>query len=309
MRSTANDRIINYIEGELSEDRRRHTFGVVKEAKNLAILYGVDPKKAELAALCHDLVRDKPQESLDILIENLNLDRTLVGNRNLSHGKIAGALISKEFGITDQEIIDAVSYHTTGRARMSELEKVLYLADAIEHGRNYSGVDELRELAYIDLDNACILAMNQSLEYVRRKGTTLDRNTIDAIHYLERLKGIGMGNKEIALKTAAILMNKKALDVVVIDIATKSSFADYLVIATGGSERQIDSLTQEVSDQLASEGILVKNVEGKKASGWILMDYGDILVNVFTLEQRSRYNIEKIWGDGIFLEIEESKEI
>jgi ribosome silencing factor RsfS/YbeB/iojap len=306
------DTIINYIESELSEERRQHTFRVVNEARSLARHFGADPLKAELAALCHDLVRDKTQESINTLIENLNLDKSLIGNRNLAHGKIAGALISREFGITDPEIIDAVSYHTTGRAGMSTLDKILYLADAIEPGRDYIGVEELRALAYIDLDLACILALNQSVEHVRRKGSHLDQDSIDAIIYLESLKGIrmgNMGNKEIALKIAALLINKKASDVVVIDIAEKSSFADYLVIATGGSERQIDSLSQEVVDQLAKEGIIVKNVEGKKASGWILMDYGDILVNVFTLEQRSRYNIEKIWGDGIFLEIEESIEI
>lgn len=113
-----------------------------------------------------------------------------------------------------------------------------------------------------------------------------------------------MGNKELAIKIAQILSDKKAMDLLVIDIAEKSSFTDYLVIANGGSERQIGTLTDEVINQLAEEGILAKNVEGKRNSGWILLDYGDILVNLFTLEQRTRYNLEKIWGDGIFLEIE-----
>jgi ribosome-associated protein len=114
-----------------------------------------------------------------------------------------------------------------------------------------------------------------------------------------------MNNREIAMKAAAVLLSKKALDVVIIDIAEKSSFADYFVIASGGSERQVGTLADELEDQFAKEGILTRSVEGKKASGWILMDYGDVIVNIFTVEQRDRYNIEKVWSDCSFIEIEE----
>lgn len=114
-----------------------------------------------------------------------------------------------------------------------------------------------------------------------------------------------MNNKDIALKSAAVLINKKALDVVVIDIAEKSSFADYFVIASGGSERQVGTLADEIEDQFAKEGILTRSVEGKKTSGWILLDFGDVIVNIFTVEQRERYKIEKIWSDCSFLRIDE----
>lgn len=116
-----------------------------------------------------------------------------------------------------------------------------------------------------------------------------------------------MDNKNIALKAAAVLMKKKAMDVVVIDITEKSSFADYFVIASGGSERQVGTLAEEIEDQFAKEGILTKSVEGKKTSGWILMDYGDVIINIFTVEQRDRYNIEKIWSDCSFLTIDENE--
>ncbi len=114
-----------------------------------------------------------------------------------------------------------------------------------------------------------------------------------------------MNNKEIALKIASVLSAKKARDLIVIDVIERSSFADYLVLATGGSERQVGTLASEVMDQLAKDGVIARNIEGRQSSGWILMDYGDIIVNVFSEEQRSRYNIEKIWGDCCFLDIEE----
>ena len=84
----------------------------------------------------------------------------------------------------------------------------------------------------------------------------------------------------------------------------KSSFADYLVIASGNSERQVNTLVDEVEEQFAKEGLLVKSIEGKN-SGWILMDFGDVIVNIFTKEMREKYNIEKVWGDCSFLDVEE----
>jgi ribosome-associated protein len=116
-----------------------------------------------------------------------------------------------------------------------------------------------------------------------------------------------MNNKDIALNAAAVLLKKKAMDVVIIDISEKSSFADYFVIASGGSERQVGTLADEIEDQFAKEGILTKSVEGKKTSGWILMDFGDVIVNIFTMEQRERYKIEKVWSDGSFIEINEDE--
>ena len=116
-----------------------------------------------------------------------------------------------------------------------------------------------------------------------------------------------MNNKEIALKAASVLLKKKALDVVVIDITEKSSFADYFVIASGSSERQVGTLVDEVEDQFAKVGVLTRNLEGKKASGWVLMDFGDVIVNIFTLEQRDRYSIEKVWSDCSFITIDENE--
>ncbi len=112
-----------------------------------------------------------------------------------------------------------------------------------------------------------------------------------------------MEPKELALKIARLLDDKKALDVAVIDISPKASFADYFVMASAGSERQMESLVDNIEDLLEPAGIFPKSVEGKKSSGWILMDYGDVIVNAMTAEMREKYNIERIWGDCSNLEI------
>lgn len=113
-----------------------------------------------------------------------------------------------------------------------------------------------------------------------------------------------MNSKEIALLAAKVLDQKKAQDIVCIDISVKSSFADYFILASGNSERQIKSLSDDVDDEFAKNEIFAKSVEGQPSSGWILMDFGDVIVNVLTTEMRQRYNIEKVWGDCEFLELD-----
>ena len=106
-----------------------------------------------------------------------------------------------------------------------------------------------------------------------------------------------MTNKEYAYFAAELLSSKKATDIVIIDIAEKSGFADYFIIATGNTDRQVNSMADDVEDALAEKDLMVKSIEGKNVSGWILLDFGDIIVNLFTPEMRDRYNIEKIWAD------------
>ena len=114
-----------------------------------------------------------------------------------------------------------------------------------------------------------------------------------------------MTNRDYALLAAKTLSDKKGQDIVIIDIQEKAAFADYFVICSGTSERQINSLVDDVEDALAKEGILVKSIEGKNGSGWVLMDFGDVIVNLFTKEMREKYSIEKVWGDCQFIEAEE----
>lgn len=106
-----------------------------------------------------------------------------------------------------------------------------------------------------------------------------------------------MDSKALALRIAEIADAKKAKDILIIDIGEKSGFADFFVLATAASVRQIDALSDEIEDKLAEDGLLVTHVEGEGDSGWVLLDYGDIIVNLFSVEQRDRYQIEKVWGD------------
>ncbi len=113
-----------------------------------------------------------------------------------------------------------------------------------------------------------------------------------------------MTEQEYAMLAARVLSEKKGRDIVIIDIREKATFADFFVLCTGTSERQIMSLTDDVEEAMAKEGLMVKTIEGRQGSGWILMDLGDIIVNLFTEEMRRRYSIEKVWGDCPLVDVE-----
>ena len=106
-----------------------------------------------------------------------------------------------------------------------------------------------------------------------------------------------MTSKEMAKAIADLLSSKKAREVVMIDIAENSSFADYFVNATAGNERQLGSLADEVEDKFAELGFEPKSKDGRPDTGWILVDGGDVVVNLFTEETRNKYTLERIWND------------
>ena len=106
-----------------------------------------------------------------------------------------------------------------------------------------------------------------------------------------------MTSKEMAKAIADLLSSKKAREVVMIDIAENSSFADYFVNGTAGNERQLGTLAEEVEDKFAELGFEPKSRDGRPETGWILVDGGDVVVNLFTEETRNKYTLERIWND------------
>ena len=298
--------IEKYVKSHLSDKRWNHTVNVVSEAEKLCQMYGGDMEKCVTAAIFHDVVKELPNEELNALVRKFSFDEKYIDSPNLSHGKIAAALLKHEWGIDDEDIINAVSYHTTGRAGMSKTEKIVFIADAIEPTRVYNGVEAIRKATYEDLDRGCLKSLTDTVEHLKEKGVSyIDEDTLRAREWFEEQiddfrkerDGNHMNSKDYALLAAETLDSKKAEDIIIFDIAEKSSIADYLILATGLNERSVGALIDEVEDRLAQEGLLVKSIEGKKESGWILMDYGDIIVNVLTAEKRDRYNIEKVWTD------------
>ena len=112
-----------------------------------------------------------------------------------------------------------------------------------------------------------------------------------------------MTTLEQAKETAKILSEKKGLDIKVIEISDVSVIADYMVIATGNSSTHVKALDDEVEEQLDNMGVSVSHVEGYRSNSWILLDYIDIIVHVFSNEAREYYDLERLWEDGKVIDI------
>lgn len=112
-------------------------------------------------------------------------------------------------------------------------------------------------------------------------------------------------SKEMARLAYEALEDKKGEDIQIIDIKDISSIADYFIIANGSNSSQVDALVDSVMERLSRNGYKPKRVEGVRSASWILMDYGDVVVHVFSKEDRLFYNLERIWRDGRTINREE----
>lgn len=164
----------------LDEELYRHSLGVAEAAVSLAGFYGADKGKAYLAGMIHDYGKRYPKNVLlrkaDLL--GLTLDRITRQEKRLLHAPVGAALIKSELGIFDADIIRAVAFHTTGRNGMTLLEKVIYLADYIETGRKFEGVDLIRKTAHSNLDQALLSAVNQTIRSVLNRDLMLHPRSV-----------------------------------------------------------------------------------------------------------------------------------
>ncbi|AIM15678.1 bis(5'-nucleosyl)-tetraphosphatase (symmetrical) YqeK [Neobacillus sedimentimangrovi] len=161
---------LKIVKVQLTEHRYQHTLGVMETAISLARLYGADEKKAELAAIFHDYAKFRPKEEMREIIKSHSFPQDLLEyNAELWHAPVGAYLVEKEAGITDKEVLDAIRYHTSGRPGMTLLEKIIYLADYIEPGRQFPGVDEVRELAKESLDRALIKSVQNTINFLMKK--------------------------------------------------------------------------------------------------------------------------------------------
>jgi predicted HD superfamily hydrolase involved in NAD metabolism len=168
------EKALALVKEQITERRYIHTLGVVESAIELAERYGADVKKAELAAIFHDYAKFRPKEEMEQIIIAEKMDPALLEyNMELWHAPVGAYLVNKEAGIQDDEILDAIAYHTSGRVGMSLLDKVVYLADYIEPGRSFPGVDEVRQTAKQNLDHAVIQALRNTVVFLMKRNQAI----------------------------------------------------------------------------------------------------------------------------------------
>lgn len=182
-------KISKAMEKTLDAKRYEHTLGVEYTAAALAMRHGASVKDARLAGLLHDCAKCLSDAKRLSICEKNNIAMTEYERRNpsLLHAKVGAFLAMEEYGVTDSDVIRAIENHTTGRADMSLLEKIIFIADYIEPNRDRAPhLDEIRQLAFVDLDKALIRILEDTLAYLNTTGEEIDPQTRITYEYYKK---------------------------------------------------------------------------------------------------------------------------
>jgi predicted HD superfamily hydrolase involved in NAD metabolism len=164
----------------LPEKRYNHSVGVANEAVRLAKMYGADEEKAYVAGILHDCAKGYTIERQIELCDELNVDLDEAARMcpPVIHGFLGVEIAKKEYGISDDEILNAIKYHTVGKAGMTTLEKIIYIADMTEENRDFDGVDELREAVDKSLDEAILKSIAMQFELQSKRKNIIHPNIV-----------------------------------------------------------------------------------------------------------------------------------
>ena len=174
------------LQEKLKASRYQHTLGVVQTAEQLALRYGCDLTNARCAALLHDCAKCIDEDEQIQICEKygISLSKAEYDNHALIHAK-SGAVIAKEvYGVTNEEVLHAIKYHTTGCAGMSLLDKIIYISDYIEPGRDKAPrLDIIRKEAFEDIDRALFYILEDTVSYLKKSGKKIDTTTFETYEY------------------------------------------------------------------------------------------------------------------------------
>lgn len=168
----------------IGEKRFEHSLRVAKTAEKMAGKFGVDPKKAFMSGLVHDCAKYNEES----YIKKFNIDRAAYPVSSIKdpvlHAFLGAEVAKKVYNIYDEDILNAIKYHTTGREAMSDLEKIIFIADAIEPGREFEGIENIREVAYNNLDDALLLLLDSNIVFLINKKALINPLSFEARNYL-----------------------------------------------------------------------------------------------------------------------------
>ena len=179
-------KIKKYLKKHLTKERYHHTIGVAYTAMSMAMKYNPQPDnnkfmvKAEIAGLLHDCAKCMDNDKKIRICDKNQISYSKIEAENpyLLHGKVGAYIARKEFNILDEDILNAITWHTTGRPDMSLLEKIIFVADYIEPSRRpIPELNLIRQLAFTDIDQAVIKILENTLKYLNEKGNPIDDMT------------------------------------------------------------------------------------------------------------------------------------
>lgn len=177
-------KIYEKLKHDIGEKRFEHSLRVAKTAEKMAVKFDVDPKKAFMSGLVHDCAKYNEES----YIKKFNIDRAAYPVSSIKdpvlHAFLGAEVAKKVYNIYDEDILNAIKYHTTGRKAMSDLEKIIFIADAIEPGREFEGIENIREVAYNNLDDALLLLLDSNIVFLINKKALINPLSFEARNYL-----------------------------------------------------------------------------------------------------------------------------
>lgn len=174
----------------MTKARYEHTLGVEFTAASLAMRYGIDIDKAEIAGLLHDCAKCIDDEDKLDDCKKYKIELTDVEKRNpfLIHSKLGAVYAKKLYDIDDEEIISAIRFHTTGKPDMTLLEKIIFIADYIEPGRDKApNLKEIRKMSFIDIDEAMYMVLRDTINYLEKGEGEKDELTYDTYLFYKEI--------------------------------------------------------------------------------------------------------------------------
>lgn len=172
----------------LTVDRFEHVLRVAEYAKELAVKHNVAVHDAEQAALLHDIAKCMDKKTLRYLLEEGHGDlRLLDFHHELWHGPVGAMIAEEEFGVTDAHVLNAIRYHTTGRANMSTLEKLIFVADLVEPWRRFPGAEKIRQIANESIDAAMEASICHSIAYLISKRVAIYPDSFECYNEFMKL--------------------------------------------------------------------------------------------------------------------------
>jgi len=176
-------KMMMYLEKNLSKKRFQHSLRVAKLSEDLAAHYGANQEKAYFAGLCHDIAKEYDEATCQMYIEKAHIERDpcIVETPGLAHGEIGAYVLKTQWHIDDEEVLDAIRWHTYGHKNMSLLSKIVYLADVAEPKRNFEHIDLLRKKLFEDLDLSIQYFFTLCTTYLTKENQSIHHNTYEML--------------------------------------------------------------------------------------------------------------------------------
>ncbi len=195
MDTERNNEFLEEMKKRLKTERLYHSICVAEQARHLAKIYNADEEKAYTAGLVHDIMKyEEPEKAIKMIEEDGRNKMTESEKKILPtiHAVAGEVFLRTKLGLTDEEILSAVRYHTTGKENMTLMEKIIYVSDLTGADRNYKDVDEVRKTAETDLDMACLMGLEFTIEKNLKANRPIHMDTIKAYNYItERMEQNG----------------------------------------------------------------------------------------------------------------------